>query len=83
MSKLDIIRAWKDSHYRDSLSATDLSLIPDNPAGSVSLTDCELQLVAGAETAGNNTSGCCQSAPCCGTCGSNSSGCCSRKQLLG
>lgn len=47
MSNEDIIRAWKDEGYRNSLSITDLAQIPDNPAGLIELTDAEMILVGG------------------------------------
>ncbi|MFL6211716.1 MAG: mersacidin/lichenicidin family type 2 lantibiotic [Pyrinomonadaceae bacterium] len=42
MSKADVIRAWKDPHYRDGLSAAELALLPENPAGRVELSDADL-----------------------------------------
>lgn len=36
MKKLDIIRAWKDESYRNSLSAEQISQLPANPAGNLS-----------------------------------------------
>jgi mersacidin/lichenicidin family type 2 lantibiotic len=45
MSK--VVRVWKDEEYRLSLSEADLALLPGNPAGSLELTDAELDLVAG------------------------------------
>jgi mersacidin/lichenicidin family type 2 lantibiotic len=33
MSKLDIIRAWKDEEYRNSLSPAQRASLPANPAG--------------------------------------------------
>ena len=47
MSKQDIIRAWKDAEYRDSLSAAERAALPDNPAGAIELTQAELEAVAG------------------------------------
>ena len=35
MSKPDIIRAWKDAAYRDSLSAAECATSPDNPVGAL------------------------------------------------
>jgi mersacidin/lichenicidin family type 2 lantibiotic len=46
MSHEQIIRAWKDSDYRNSLSAEELALLPANPAGE-SLTEDELNSVVG------------------------------------
>ncbi len=42
MSKLDIIRAWKDEEYCESLSAADRERLPQNPAGIIELTDQDL-----------------------------------------
>jgi mersacidin/lichenicidin family type 2 lantibiotic len=42
---LDIIRAWKDESYRQSLSTEQINTLPANPAGE--LTDTELETVCG------------------------------------
>jgi mersacidin/lichenicidin family type 2 lantibiotic len=47
MSRLDIIRAWKDEAYRNSLSAAEKAMLPANPAGMVELTDAEAATVDG------------------------------------
>jgi mersacidin/lichenicidin family type 2 lantibiotic len=47
MTKLDIIRAWKDEEYRRGLSDSDRALLPQNPAGIVVLSDSELTDVEG------------------------------------
>ena len=47
MSRLDIIRAWKDESYRNSLSPAQKALLPGNPAGMVELTDAEAATVDG------------------------------------
>ena len=39
---MDIIRAWKDAEYRRSLTAEELAMLPENPAGMVELTDEDL-----------------------------------------
>jgi len=49
MSKLDIIRAWKDEEYRESLSAADRAQLPLNPAGIIELTDRDLSHAEGGE----------------------------------
>ncbi len=41
MSKLDIIRAWKDESYRMSLSEAERTQLPDNPAGPAEICDAE------------------------------------------
>jgi mersacidin/lichenicidin family type 2 lantibiotic len=45
----EIIRAWKDRNYRDSLSEEQRALLPDNPIGEV-LNDKDLQEVSAAGT---------------------------------
>jgi len=47
MSKLDVIRAWKDEEYCESLSDADRSELPQNPAGIIELTDRDLSRVDG------------------------------------
>ncbi len=47
MSELDIIRAWKDKTYRNSLSADELAQLPEHPAGAIELTNDELANVDG------------------------------------
>jgi mersacidin/lichenicidin family type 2 lantibiotic len=62
---IDIIRAWKDEEYRMSLSDAERSLIPDNPAGSMELSDDELEsIVGGARTGIVACSGICKSVAC-------------------
>lgn len=43
MTKLEIIRAWKDEEYRSSLSESDRALLPQDPAGVVELSDLDLR----------------------------------------
>jgi mersacidin/lichenicidin family type 2 lantibiotic len=47
MSTYDIIRAWKDEDFRDSLSETERAALPQHPAGQIELSDEELEVVAG------------------------------------
>jgi mersacidin/lichenicidin family type 2 lantibiotic len=44
---MNIIRAWKDKEYRMSLSDEELSLLPDNPAGPMELSDDQLESIVG------------------------------------
>ena len=44
----NIVRAWKDAAYRESLSAQEQAMLPENPAGGLELTDAELEAVYGA-----------------------------------
>jgi len=45
----NIVRAWKDASYRQSLSAQEQAMLPANPAGEIELTDVELEAVFGAD----------------------------------
>jgi mersacidin/lichenicidin family type 2 lantibiotic len=47
MSRIDVIRAWKDAAYRRSLSAEQLAGLPANPAGAVELSEAEAETVNG------------------------------------
>ena len=44
---MDIIRAWKDEEYRNSLSEAERAALPEHPAGLIALTDEALGAVAG------------------------------------
>lgn len=62
MRKIDIVRAWKDTAYRTSLSAAEQASLPANPAGSMS--DDDLMLITGGAQAARPTHafftlGCC------------------------
>jgi len=50
MSKLDVIRAWKDEEYFNRLSESERSLLPANPAGIVELSDRDLTEAEGGTT---------------------------------
>jgi mersacidin/lichenicidin family type 2 lantibiotic len=43
----NIVRAWKDPAYRNSLSESERAALPANPAGSIELSDADLMHVAG------------------------------------
>jgi len=45
--KLDIVRAWKDETYRQTLSQEDLGTLPANPAGEMELSDACLDTIHG------------------------------------
>ena len=47
MKPPDIVRAWKDASYRESLSEEDLRTVGRNPAGVVDLTDEQLKQASG------------------------------------
>jgi mersacidin/lichenicidin family type 2 lantibiotic len=50
--KFDIVRAWKDAAYRESLSAEEQALLPASPAGEFELSDADLEVVNGASGGG-------------------------------
>jgi len=47
MSLNHIIESWRDEEYRESLDAETRSLLPENPAGELELSDAELADVDG------------------------------------
>lgn len=47
---IDIVRAWKDETYRNTLTPEQLATLPANPAGAIELTENELAAVDGAMT---------------------------------
>ncbi|MEO1347953.1 MAG: mersacidin/lichenicidin family type 2 lantibiotic [Cyanobacteria bacterium J06635_15] len=58
MSYQNIIRAWKDAEYRESLTEEQRSQLPENPIGIVELTVPDLQEVSGGLMA-DTDAGCC------------------------
>ncbi len=58
MSNENIIRAWKDENFRNSLSEQERALLPENPAGMSELSDEALQTIAGGMMAGGGGTGC-------------------------
>ena len=93
MSNLDIIRAWKDEEYRNSLSEEERAQLPENPAGFVELTDAEMSAIAGG-VAGNIIGGqfayqtltangeiCCSSGDSCNTTYTSAGNCCKKMVL--
>ncbi len=49
MTHEQIIRAWKDEDYRQSMSGEELAALPAHPAGLVELSDESLAHAAGLE----------------------------------
>ena len=47
MNTVDMIRAWKDAEYRESLSEAERAALPANPAGMVELAEEELAVAGG------------------------------------
>ncbi|OUC14107.1 MAG: hypothetical protein B0A82_13900 [Alkalinema sp. CACIAM 70d] len=50
MSQENIIRAWKDADFRNSLSRDAKTVLPDNPAGLIQLNDTELGSIGGGDS---------------------------------
>ncbi|MDJ0570861.1 MAG: mersacidin/lichenicidin family type 2 lantibiotic [Pleurocapsa sp. MO_192.B19] len=65
MSQQDIIRAWKDEKFRNSLSEDQRSQLPENPAGILDMSDESLETIfGGAVKTGAGTGGnCCTGDP--------------------
>ena len=47
MKTNDIIRAWRDAEFMNSLSAEERTMLPANPAGDVELSDDDLAGING------------------------------------
>lgn len=47
---VDLIRAWKDESYRETLTPEQQAALPANPAGAIELNEEELASVDGAIT---------------------------------
>jgi mersacidin/lichenicidin family type 2 lantibiotic len=65
----EVVRAWTDSEYRESLSADEYARLPANPAGAVELSDEDLGLVSGADLSITGTIWLCFPFPSGDTCG--------------
>lgn len=48
MSNYDVIKAWKNPGYRNSLSAEQFAAMPANPAGTIEVDDSTIGHLAGA-----------------------------------
>ena len=62
--QIDIIRAWKDEAYRQSLSEEERRTLPESPVGEIELTDADLEAVYGGATALVGCSVACHSVAC-------------------
>jgi mersacidin/lichenicidin family type 2 lantibiotic len=47
MHKIDVVRAWRDEEYRNSLTPEQLASLPASPAGVATVDDSALRSVAG------------------------------------
>ena len=43
MATIEIVRAWKDEEYRDTLTAEQLDQLPENPAGIIEFGQPQLE----------------------------------------
>jgi mersacidin/lichenicidin family type 2 lantibiotic len=60
MDREQIIKAWKDEEYRESLGEGERALLPVHPSGLIELTDAQLGAAGGEQkTAELWTYGCC------------------------
>ena len=82
MSNVNIIRAWKDPIYRNSLSDAERAALPPNPAGAVEISDADLGKVAGGADKGNTTLVTKNPIVCSGMCSLNHTGICRTSSLL-
>ncbi len=78
MSIQEIIHAWKDVDYRESLSDGELARLPQHPAGLVNLMDSDLdQAAGGTRTAQSCWNSCSETFPLeCSMAGLLTSKCC-------
>ena len=51
MKKVDVVRAWRDAEYRNSLTEAERAALPEHPVGLAEIDDDVLQSIAG---------GCCE-----------------------
>jgi mersacidin/lichenicidin family type 2 lantibiotic len=47
MKKIDVVRAWRDEEYRNSLTEAERASLPENPAGLAVVEDSVLQSITG------------------------------------
>jgi mersacidin/lichenicidin family type 2 lantibiotic len=66
MSNEQIVRAWKDSKFRASLTAEQRQMLPQNPIGELDLSEEELGIVAGGLTSPVCTDYCTHAGTRCG-----------------
>lgn len=87
MNKEQIIKAWKDDEYRESLGESDRALVPDHPSGLIELSDAQLGMAGGEEEAKTfhwGTFACCNTwGVGCGTMDFKTSGCCVKTPPIG
>lgn len=45
--KIDVVRAWRDEEYRNSLTPEELATLPESPAGIATVDETALRSVMG------------------------------------
>ena len=45
--KIDVVRAWRDEEYRNSLTEQERASLPENPAGMATVDDSSLRSITG------------------------------------
>ena len=45
--RVDVVRAWRDEEYRNSLSAEERAGLPENPAGLATISDETMRSITG------------------------------------
>ena len=55
MNRLDIVRAWKDEEYRNSLTEAQRAALPQNPAGVSEMNVSGIERAAGGANLGRST----------------------------
>lgn len=45
--KIDVVRAWRDEEYRNSLTEEERASLPESPAGLATINDSVLRSVTG------------------------------------
>jgi mersacidin/lichenicidin family type 2 lantibiotic len=51
--EFDIVRAWKDASYRQSLSPEQQARVPESPVGDFELCEAELDAISGGNQGGS------------------------------
>ncbi len=45
--KIDVVRAWRDEEYRNSLTPEELATLPESPAGIATVDETALRSITG------------------------------------
>ena len=56
--EFDIVRAWKDASYRQSLNIEQQAMLPESPVGDFELSEAELDSINGGGSQGGSLVGC-------------------------